>query len=288
MISDPAVLKKLAAITEIPTLPEVIQEVLEAVASEESAAGDLAAILSKDQALCSKVLKIANSAFFAQSRRIYAINDAVVVLGFDSIAQLMLATSVFSVFGGPKSYEKFDVYGFWQHSIATAIASRLIAQRVGEAPNDNVIYTAGLLHDIGKLVLITYFASEYISVLEKVESEDLFLHEAEKLLMGCTHCDISEWVCNRWNFPEELVRFIAEHHHGVCSEDCAGCGPCIVRLADVICNRLHIGNSGNTKSYELKPAEYAAIGLEDSDIAAIEEVMEKSRDEIESILKAIM
>ena len=205
MISDPAILKKLAGIKEIPTLPEVMQEVLDAVASDDSAAGDLAAILSKDQALCSKVLKIANSAFFAQSRRIFDISDAVVLLGFDSIAQLMLATTVFTSFGPLGSYEKFDVYGFWKHSIATAMAGKLIAQKVDESPNNNVIYFAGLLHDIGKLVLVTHFASQYSTVLETAESEDLFLHEAEKLVLGFTHCDISEWVCDRWNFPEELV-----------------------------------------------------------------------------------
>jgi HD-like signal output (HDOD) protein len=128
MIRDTTILKRLAGIKEIPTLPEIMEEVLDAVASEASSAETLGAILSKDQALCSKVLKIANSAYFAQSRRVSEVGDAVVLLGFNSIAQLMLATSVFTVFGSMQKHKEFDVHGFWKHSLAVASASRPAAR----------------------------------------------------------------------------------------------------------------------------------------------------------------
>ncbi len=124
MIHDSTFLRKLNEIRELPTLPEIMDEVLAVVGSSDSSAADLAAVLLKDQALCSKVLKIANSAFFAQRREISNIGDAVVILGFDSISQLALATTVFEAFGSVRPLEKFNLYGFWTHSIAVASGRR--------------------------------------------------------------------------------------------------------------------------------------------------------------------
>ena len=288
MIDDPKFLKKLAGIKEIPTLPEVMQDVISVLASSESSARDLAAILSKDQSLCSKILKIANSAFFAQSRRIIEIDDAVVLLGFDSVAQLMLATTVLKTSGPMHSNGGFDVYGFWEHSIATAMAGKAIARKIGVSLEEKVAYTAGLLHDIGKLVLLIHFGDEYASVLKKMESEDLFLFQAELAVLGFTHCDVSEWVCSRWNFPEALIDLIVRHHNDVCSNPQPNCRPCIIRLADNICNRLQIGNSGNRRTFELNSEDYACLQLEVSDISAIEESLKQNWGEMEKILGAIV
>ncbi|UCD57466.1 MAG: HDOD domain-containing protein [Candidatus Hydrogenedentota bacterium] len=287
MISDTAFLKKLAMVREIPTLPEVMEDVMGAVAADDSSARELAVILSKDQALGSKILKVANSAFFAQNRKIFDIRDAVVLLGFDSIAQLTLSTAVITAFGSMRPREGFDLYGFWRHSIATALASKMIAQNIGRSDEHRMAYTAGLLHDIGKLVLVSYFSGRWASVLERLESDDLFFHEAERLVLGFTHCDIAEWLCNRWNFPEKLVYSIARHHNDAHSKYPLNRGARIVRLADTICNRLRVGNSGNKKIYPLIRAEYSPLGIYKKDIKAIEQRLEERRGEIESILMVL-
>ena len=288
MLKDPKILKRLAGIREIPTLPEVMQNVMTALASEDSSAEDLAVILSNDQALCSKVLKVANSAFFAQSRRIYDINDAVVLLGFDSIAQLTLATAIFPAFGTVRSSERFDVNAFWEHSIATAFAGKFILEMIGDSSGYKFLYTAGLLHDIGKMVLITRFPYEYALVLERAATEDLFLYEAEKHVLGFTHCDIGEWVCNRWNFPDRLVRVIARHHADGGFVFPVETETAMIHLADIICNRLRIGHSGNRKTCSLDPEGYSEIGLGPGEIGEIEKYLESSRSEVESLLGIIM
>jgi putative nucleotidyltransferase with HDIG domain len=287
MINDKAILRRLAGITELPTLPEVMQEVLTAVASDDSSAKDLAAILSTDQALCAKVLKIANSAFFAQRRRICDMDEAIVVLGFDSIVQIMLATAVFKVFSSMPIKTTLDVYGFWRHSIATAVAGKMITEKIGKREQDKVVYTAGLLHDVGKLVLIRYFSDSYAAVFEKLQTEDMFLHEAEVSTLGFTHCDIGEWLCNRWNFPAKLVLPIARHHDVFSQESAADLATSIIRLANIFCNRLDIGNSGNKKPYFLNLEECQAVGLQDDDIEKIELKLEENREGIEMILRAI-
>ena len=286
MITDPNILKRLANVREVPTLPEVMRKAMATLASENSSAGDLAEILSNDQALCAKALRVANSAFFAQSRRIYDIRDAVVLLGFDYIAQITLAASVLSAFGPIYTSEKFDVVAFWEHSVATAHACEIIAETHGDLKMERILYTAGLLHDVGKLLLLTSFSDEYRAVLEKAESEDLFLHEAEQRILGFTHCEIGEWVCNRWNFPERLVGAIARHHAGAETDSDEDIGAAVVGLANVICNRLQFGNSGNRKAYEIEPEICASLKLGQSDIAEMEKKLEGSRSEIKALIRA--
>jgi putative nucleotidyltransferase with HDIG domain len=287
MISDTAVLKKLAKIKEIATLSEVIHEVLTALASDESSAQDLAVILSKDQALCAKVLKIANSAFFAQSRRILDIDSAIVLLGFDSIAQLALATSVFNAFGTGRTHARFDIYGFWEHSIATAIGAKDIAETLHRNADRKVAYTAGLLHDIGKLVLLIHFPEEYGPVLHQLDSEGMFLHGAEQSILGFTHCDVGEWLFNRWNYPERLVQAVARHHNTLLPEPEPDFVVGAVRLADLLSNRMHIGASGNTLVPPLEPNECLIIGLDETKLVEVEQKLESAARGITRVLQAM-
>jgi len=282
MLKDHKILRKLAGIREVPTLPEVMHNVMRVLGSEDSSVGDLKEILVVDQALCSKVLKVANSAFFSQRRRIYDIGDAIVLLGFDHIAQLALATTVFSAFGkGPLS-DRFDINAFWEHSIAMAFAGKMISDISPDPSRRKILYTAGLLHDIGKVLLLTQFPDEYAVVLARAEAE------AELLVLGFTHCEAGEWVCDRWNFPETLIGAIAGHHSDALSGAFVNEAGVIIRLADIICNRLRIGASGNKKTYPLKLEEYQAIGIEAADVERIELDLEKRRDTIKSLLKAIV
>ncbi len=292
MINDVAILKRLAGIKEIPTLPEVMQNVLVAIASDDSSAEDLAKILSTDQSLCAKVLKIANSAFFAQRRKIFNMGDAIVLLGFDQITRIMLATAVFDVLRSLQRNTLFDLYGFWKHSIATALAGKAIAERIGKPVDSKAIYTAGLLHDMGKLVLLAYFADLYSLVFKRLEAKELYMYEAETAELGFTHCCISEWLCNRWDFPPKLIRCIAGHHSGIpaepLSEPLRDSETFIIRLADILCNGLNIGNSGNTKAFSLVREDYLGVGLGDSDIRAVETSLRASKDEIDLILDSIV
>ncbi len=287
MIEDTSVLKKLATIKEVPTLPEVMQEVMEALSSEESSADDLATILARDQASCSKVLKIANSAYFAQSRRIYDISDAIVILGFDSIAHLVLTTAVLQVFGFANRHGRFDVYGFWKHSIATAMGCKTVAELIGNTEDLRMLHTAGLLHDIGKLVLVGYFPDRYDAVCEQQKNGDIYLHEAELSVLGFTHCDVGEWLGKRWNFPDQLVRAIAEHHAPACIKDQMPRGSRIVNLADTLCNHLKIGNSGNRKPFSLDVLECSGLGLDVGKIRRIYTRIKDSAQQVDSLLKAL-
>jgi putative nucleotidyltransferase with HDIG domain len=287
MTSNSAFKKKVAGIKKIPTLPEVMEEVLSTVASQNSSAKDLAAILAKDQAMCSRVLKLANSAFYAQNRRISNIGDAVVVLGFDEIVQLMLATSVFTAFNSNNLGNYLDLHGLWKHSMATAVMSKMIAERTGPHVESNLAYTAGLLHDVGKLVLINYFPADYAPVFEKLNEEDLFLYEAEELVLGFTHCDIAEWLFGKWDFPEKLITMITGHHGDVRDNNTMDMETFCVRLANILCNQWEMGYGGNTKIYSIKTEDYSLLELNEESVEALELKLKDSEDEIDLFLQVI-
>ncbi len=287
MVMNAAFLKKVSGIRKIPTLPEVMQEVLSTVASQHSSATDIGAILLKDQAMCFRVLKMANSAFYTQSRRIFNIEEAVVVLGFDEIVQLMLATTMFTAFDTTRLGGSLNMYGLWKHSMATAVTSKMIAEKVGKDAESNLAYTAGLLHDIGKLVLANYFPDDYAPVFKKLETKDLFMYEAERLVLGFTHCDISEWLLEQWNFPEGLIDTITSHHmnvpegHGVKSEIL------VVRLANILCNQWEIGNGGNTKAYSAQGEDYSLLDLDEHSLETMEQKLRETETEIDMFLKTV-
>jgi len=237
--------------------------------------------------MCARVLKMANSAFYSQSRRVSSIGDAVVILGFDEIVQLMLATTVFKSFGPTGLGSRLDLHGLWKHSMAAAVTSKMIAEETGRTEESNLAYTAGLLHDIGKLVLANYFRDEYIPVFEKLESEGLFLHEAEMLILGFTHGDVGGWLFGKWNFPERIIDIVTSHHEDTrvkqqTDEEFLG-----VRLANILCNLWQIGDSGNKKTYELETKDYSLLGLNEYSIELIEQTVRESEKEIDLFLQVM-
>lgn len=288
MAKNSAVLKKVGSIKNIPTLPEVMHEVLATVASDDSSAADLAEIISKDQAICSRVLKMANSAFYAQSRKIFNIGDAIVILGFDAIVQLMLATTVLTAFDSKRLRGGFSMYGLWKHSIGTAVISKMIAEHAGKKMDSYLAYTSGLLHDVGKLVLAHYFPDDYAPVFKKIESEDIYMYEAERKVLGFTHCDIGEWLFSRWNFPDRLIGLVVSHHQKLPSGYGRDPEGRAVRLANILANQWDIGNSGNKKIYSARSEDYSPFDLDNEDLEAIERKLRETEEEIDLFLKAMV
>ena len=162
-ITDPNRIKRITeSIIGLPTLPTVVAKMIELVDNPRTSASSLARLIATDQALTARILKLANSAYYGFSREISTVNMAIVVLGFNTVKDMGLSLSVFDVFKTGKPNASFDLTRFWEHSIACGIAARMLARSyrsryAGEA------FVAGLLHDIGKVILNQYFQSEFLA-----------------------------------------------------------------------------------------------------------------------------
>ncbi len=203
-------LKGVLSSDELPTLPTVASEIITLTAREDTTLADIANLVSKDTALSAKILKVSNSAFYSFAQQISSINQAVSILGINAVRSLVLSFSFLSMKGGRKKTH-FDFEQFWKNSLACAVASKLILERV-EGADTEEIFICGLLQNLGELILARTFPEEYGAVLSRITEEQYDALNAEEDSFGTTHPVIGYEVAKNWGFPEVLLLPILYHH----------------------------------------------------------------------------
>jgi len=206
--------KTITGISNLPTLPEVATRLMQMVNDPDTSAADAAKVISRDVGITSKVLRMANSAFYGIPRTITTVQNAVVLLGMKVVNSLVLSVSVGEIFPSKDPAAKIDRKAFWTHSLACAVAGKLLAQKIKRPhlvdPEES--FCSGLLHDIGKLVLDHYFYDEYIQAKKDARQKNVSLFESEKVFFGYTHTDVGDWLTSKWELPRDLRIPIIYHH----------------------------------------------------------------------------
>ncbi len=231
------------AINSVPTLPTVYQNIIRVMSDKKSTIDDIADVISKDQAAALKVLKVANSPIFGINRTIKTIHDAIMFLGFVEIRNIVVALSIINLIEKNQKFKTFKPRDFWKHSLAVGIASRMLAKHFDKSSLDKV-FLAGILHDVGKLVLLTFFEEEYIKTLDYIEEKRVFLVEAEKKVLGFTHCDIGEKLLRKWNLSDYLINAVAYHELGTINGEFDSI-VAAVHLGNIFARILNLGNPGD-------------------------------------------
>jgi putative nucleotidyltransferase with HDIG domain len=231
------------SIISLPTLPTVVSKMIDLVDNPRTSAASLARLISSDQALTARILKLANSAYYGFPREITTVNMAIVVLGFNTVKDVGLSLSVFEVFKDTHSSPYFKSTEFWQHSIACGVAAKAVARRLlprlaGEA------FVAGLLHDIGKVILNQYLHTEFETIMQRVQ-EGRGLDEAEIEILATTHGQVGGWLAEKWNLPEMIAESIG-YHHKPWEAPHYPVMVAIVAIANYLCHISKIGNSGRS------------------------------------------
>jgi putative nucleotidyltransferase with HDIG domain len=199
--------RKIYATRDLPTLPIIAQKILLLADDDECGADKLAKIITSDQSLSVKVLSLANSAYYGHRAQISTVKQALIVIGVDMLKQIALSVLVFKALDrGQKGRTDF-----WRHSLLAAHASSLIAKRTGGIPDD-VCFMAGLLHDVGKLILVSNLPEVYDDVLALVKQDGCSLQEAEIRILETDHAEVGAWMAERWQLPTELSDAIRLHH----------------------------------------------------------------------------
>ncbi len=273
-------------VKDLPTLPDVIGKVLDLVGDQSSSAKELGKLISYDQAISSRLLKVANSAYYGSMREIAKVQHAIVLLGFKEVKSLVLGIAVFDTMKGTGSETSFKKDDFWMHSMGSALAGQIICRKAGGADPETA-FTASLLHDIGKLVLDVFFTQEYIKVLERVEVNGTSILEAEEEVMGFSHADVGGWLCDRWKFPPVLSSSIGFHHQVEKVDTSHLPMTSIVHLADILCKRANLGNSGDNKLPAIQASAKNHMGLKEDELKEIVEELKQEEDKAKSFLSAI-
>ncbi len=254
-------------INNLPTLPQVVESVMSMVENPDTTASQLAGVISKDQALMSKVLKVVNSAYYGMPRKIVTLNQATVILGFNTIKNLVLSASIFGAFEDHYSNQRFSRMKFWEHSIGTAVGSGVLSKRIGLG-NPDEAFVAGLVHDIGKVVIDEYLHEDFLRILDLAETEKIRILDAEEEILHFGHPDIGKQVAIRWNLPRNLVMAIAYHHTPGLAEDYKKLVS-IVHLADAISRIEGIGYGGDSQTPIIDPDSWERLQIRAEELGSL-------------------
>lgn len=252
-------------IENLPTLPAVAARLLETVNDPTTSASDVQNLLRHDQSLAMKVLRLANSSFYGYGGQIKTISHAVVVLGFETIRSIALSASVFGAFGGRTKTDsrRFPRVEFWRHSIAVGAVARMLSMRLGGEAEEG--FVAGIVHDIGKVVLDEFAHDEFLAALERARERGCSLYEAEAEAVGAPHTQVGRWLGARWNLPPSLVEAIG-HHHAPARAEVAPRLAAAVHLGDVVARACRIGWAGDDLVPPLDPGAVDILGIGEADV----------------------
>jgi len=270
----------------LPTLPGMIHKVLDLVQDEGTSARKLGNLIAYDQAISSRLLKVANSAYYGFMREITTVQHAIVILGLKEVKSLTLGITVFDAINKKDKEASIMREDFWMHSIGCALAGQVICKRVPGVDVEST-FTAALLHDIGKLVLDNFFTQEYGKVLEKVYQNGISMIEAEEEVIGFNHADVGGLLCDRWKFPSILVAPISFHHQLEKADAKHLQMTSVVHLADILCKRAQIGNGGDNKICPPHSLAKEHLKLEEPDLDTIVEELKQEEEKVTSFFHAI-
>jgi signal transduction histidine kinase/HD-like signal output (HDOD) protein len=212
MVSKENVYARIKQSGNLPTLPEILLKLLEACDNEATPLNEIASIICKDPALSFRVLQLVNSSYYGLRRTFTGVEQAVVYLGSNSIKNIAITTSIHQVFERKrfKVVKQFNINSFWWHSLMCATFAKRLAQKTGFSSLDEA-YLSGLLHDIGRLILISTFPEEHASIL--LETSDVRNELwAETQLIGVTHCEAGSWLVHNWKLNSLMADAILYHH----------------------------------------------------------------------------
>lgn len=250
----------------LPSLPAVILELIQSLSDDSVDSHLLAKKIASDQALVAKMLRVANSSFYGLQCKVASIQDVIVVLGLRSVRTLAMAAAVTGSFANRHPVVAgFDFNAFWRHSMATALCARALAKRL-KASEDNA-FTAGLLHDIGRLVLASCFPAHLSAVLAYSAKHDCLLQQAEREVIGIDHAMIGEALAKHWHFPLEIQEAVARHHALKETAHMPMTG--ITHIANVIAHALEFAEGHAYLVPPLSDAVWQSLRLDEADFQAI-------------------
>ncbi|MBF0433184.1 MAG: HDOD domain-containing protein [Fibrobacteria bacterium] len=275
--------RRISSISNLPTLPEVASKLLQIINDPKTSSSDVADLISQDVGITSKVLRMANSAFYGIPRTITTVQNAVVLLGMKVINSLVLSVSVGDIFPAKQHGRGLKRLHFWKHSLSVAVCSRMLSQKGSHSHvlDSEECFCAGLLHDIGKLVLDQYYDKEFVETLNKAQADNISCIEAEMEILGFTHSNVGDWLTSKWELPRHLRIPLISHHKPESAEN-AKEATYVVHLADYLCHTLEYHCFPEEVFPPLQDDTMTVLGINDTALTAVTQNLSKEIEKLEA------
>ncbi|QEM67880.1 HDOD domain-containing protein [Geobacter sp. FeAm09] len=266
-------LKKIIMDTKtLPTLPGVISKLNSLSDNDKSSVQEMARIVSSDQVLSARILRLANSPSYG-FYRVSTISNAMILLGVNVVKSLALSSSIFEIM------EKNSV-GLWEHSLGVGVASNLIATKLG-LPECEEIATAGLLHDIGKVIISLKCSEAEREVRRVIGEKRVHMREAEQEVIDTDHAEVGGWLAKSWFLPDKLSEPI-NCHHNVAASGNHRIKTAVVHIADALIKASGFGDSGDGYVPQIQQAAWDTLKLDEQIIADLVEELEDKLVEVKN------
>lgn len=262
----------------LPTLPSVIRKLNSLSDNEKSSVQEMAKIVSSDQVLSARILRLANSPSYG-FYRVSTITNAMILLGVNVVKSLAIASSIFA------AMEKDNVC-LWEHSLGVGVAANLIARKLG-LPECEEIATAGLLHDIGKVIIRIKCSTAENDILGLIHTRQIYTLEAEREVIDTDHAEVGAWLSKSWFLPEKLGEPIAFHHDVAKSENYRT-KTAVVHIADVLIKASGFGNSGDNFVPPIQQIAWDTLQLNEQLLAELVEEIEDKLIEVKTFCLEMM
>lgn len=282
-LTQSGTLRRIETHGQIPTLPEVMARIVAVLEDETSSVDDITAVLASDPVITARILRLANSAFFGARFHIDTIHRAVVTVGFEAVKQITLATTVLHSFS--RLHQPcLDPEDFWLHALGSAKAAQLLAFSTRQITMPEACFTAGLLHDLGKLVLSITLEDEYDEVIRQAAAEGCPLRVMEQRLLQTDHAEVGGWLMQQWGFPALIVsavRYIYKRgqYPGPYRKEVG-----IVSLAGDIAAAAGFGDGGDPIPEILDESRIDSLGLSLPQVAEICDTLSIMKDDARTLL----
>jgi putative nucleotidyltransferase with HDIG domain len=272
----------LKGMVELSSLPFIYIKINEAVNNPRSSIKDISEIISGDPGLTSRLLRLVNSAFYGFPSKIETVNRALLMVGMQQMRDLALATSVMSLFKGIPGH-LVSMESLWRHSVACGLAARMLATVRQSGTNVELLFTAGIIHDIGRLVIYKKIPETAQEMILRCKDSKEPLYLVEKEMLGFDHSDLGRMLAQSWNLPPSLEEVLAYHHFPQEAKQYpveAG----VVHIADYIVHAIQLGDSGEQYIPPLDEQVWELCGIPSSVLSSTSDQL---RHEFEDAVQSL-
>lgn len=273
---------KIKETAEVATISAVAFQTAQLLRNPDVAVNKVTEIVSLDQSLTAKILRLVNSSFYGFQGRISSLSQAVVLLGFNTVRNVILSVSVLKSFSSDKGCKVFNAGKFWEHSVGTAFVAKNLAEHIKfKEPEDAFI--GGLLHDVGRVFIVQFLRQEVEKIIDLMVKEDIPMREAEERVLDADHAWMGYVMAKNWHFPPVLCSAIG-YHHAPNGKDEEFLLASIIHLADIICRGMDLGCGGDDFVPDVSPAAWRELSMSLEDVSVVIQKTDQNLYQIEEFL----